>query len=173
MKTTTNTASKLAWRQTQRLPRAFELRDGETTLATLRWERVLRTLAIGESTSGRFAFERKGFLHPRVRVRTLAPRPSEAEVRLSWCGGGTLELPGGRTCRWSKSGFWRSEWAWTDGAGSPLVTVRPVFARLRRRGEAQPTSIGRDAPDLTLLLLLGWYLLVLQLDDAAVVMAAS
>ena len=174
MKTTTsNTSSRLGWRQTHSLPRAFELRDGESVVASLRWQRVFRTLAIGDAPSGQFEFERAGFLRPRVRVRARSGTPFVAEVPLSWCGGATVELPGGRTYRWSKTSFWRSEWMWSDGSGVLLVSIRPVFAGLRRGGEVRPTAAGRDCPDLAFLSLLGWYLLVLHQDDTAVVVTAA
>src|SRR5262245_2644107 len=56
----------LRWVQTGSLPRGFELRAGKEGLATLRWQKMLGSLAVGESASGAWSFKRGGFLNPRV-----------------------------------------------------------------------------------------------------------
>jgi hypothetical protein len=98
---------------------------------------------------------------------------SDAVLRLTWCGGGTLEGPGVRAYRWSNTNSWRSEWSFADSSGRPLASLTPKFAGLKHAGEVRVTPQGREARDFDLLVLLGWFMLLLISDDSAAIFATS
>jgi len=90
-----------------------------------------------------------------------------------WRGEGTLRLSGGRGYQWVNASFWRSEWAFADDAGEPLIhfqtefdaTAVPAFFKHAAAVKLEPSAL--SVPDLSLLTVLGWYLMVLMSEDAA------
>jgi hypothetical protein len=155
------------------MPREFELRDGERTRARLLWTSALRSIAEAEAPTGSWTFKRSGFLAPRVTVRDSSSNSNVATLMLTWRGGGVLHGPEDRSYRWANSSFWRSEWSLMDSAGKPLIAMSPRAFRCNPAGEVnvQPSAIA--LPDLDLLLLLGWYLIVMIMDDSAVIATAG
>jgi hypothetical protein len=85
----------------------------------------------------------------------------------NWGGGGTLDLVGRRQLRFGSANFWRSQWDWMDPADKPLVHFksRQGLFKLEGQVEIEPQAIA--SPDVPLLVMLGWYLLVLFARDAA------
>jgi hypothetical protein len=161
------------WTQPKALAREYELRAGNEVVATLRWQKTLGSLALAESADGAWTFKRSGFLSPRITVR----RPdSEADVGVfkpGWRGEGMLRLLEGRGYQWLNTSFWHSEWAFADEAGKPLVHFKTefepaaVFAIFKHAAEVTFEPSAFSVLDLSLLTLLGWYLMVLMSEDAA------
>lgn len=159
---------ELQWVQPERLNRHFELRHGDDLLGTLRWEKACGSLATGVVAESQWTFKRGGFLRPHVTVREAGSPDTIAVFEASW-GAGTLECPGSRRFRWAPSDFWRSRWTW-GCAGCPEIAAfssDPKF--MKKEGRLEVSTQGAELPELPLLALLGWYLLILAADDAAVV----
>ena len=152
-------ARNLVWVQASRRARTFELRSGEDVVGTLHVPRGF--FADAEMAGNHWTFERQGFWHSRVTVRIAG---SDAEVALflaRWTGGGSLELPRGRKLRFSSVNLLRSEWVWQESTEAPLVRFKGPHGLLRARAQVDisPNAVGD--PDMPLLLLLGWYLILL------------
>ena len=154
----------LAWIQPARTQQAFELHAGDNLVATLRFERA--SLAIGEADVHRWTFKREGFWHPRVTVRLPDSDDNAATFQPSWSGGGTLELPG-RVLRFGAANFWHSQWDWQDGEKQPLVHFKSQHGFLKMEGQVEIEPGAAAISELPLLVVLGWYLLVLFARDAA------
>jgi hypothetical protein len=163
----------LRWTQPSALAREYELRAGDETLATLRWQKAFGSLALAESADGEWTFKRSGFLSPRVTVRAPGSETELAVFRPGWRGEGALRLSDGRGYQWANTSFWRSEWAFADEAGEPLVRFKTEFepttgfAFFKQAAEVTFEHRGHSLADLSLLTLLGWYLMVLMAEDAA------
>jgi hypothetical protein len=155
----------LKWAKPSVLTAAYELRAGEDILATLRWEKTFGSLAVAESADGTWTFKRSGFLSPKVTVRVPGSESEVAVFKPSWKGEGTLQGPNGRSYQWLKTGFWRVEWAFANEAAEPLVHVKPEFAFFKLAAEVKVEPGAVSLPDLALLTLLGWYLVVLMLSE--------
>ena len=168
------------WVQPKALQRQFELRTDDQLIATLRFEKAFGTLATAESADGRWTFKRVGFLSPRVTVRRAGEETDLAEYRPRWTGTeGTLAFAAGRQYHWKTANFWATRFVWRDEGGDLLVTFQSggkkaklsdVF-KTQARVRFEPAGEGGD--DLPLLTLLGWYLIVLQQEDSAAVVAAA
>jgi hypothetical protein len=138
----------------------FELRGGDEVVGSLRWER--NSLARGETAGQQWTFKREGIWHPHVTVRIAGSDVNLGLFHPDWTGGGRLEL--GRQLRFSASSFWRPQWDWTDG-DQPLVHFerRGMF---KLESHVQIEKAVAASPDVPLLVVLGWYLLVLAALDA-------
>ena len=162
---------ELAWVQPARLKQAFELRSSDDVVATLRFERS--SLAIGESGEQRWTFKREGFWHPQITVRVPGSEDNVAVFKPSWVGG-TLELSGGRTLRFGAANFWHSQWDWSDVASqSPLVHFKGRQGILKTEGQVDIEASAVTYPELPLLVVLGWYLLILFARDSDAAAGAS
>jgi hypothetical protein len=161
---------ELLWVQPAALKREHELRAGDEVVATLRFQRG--SLADAEADGGHWTFKRQGFWHPTVTVRTAGSDDDLAVFHPRWVGGGTLEFPDGRAVQLSSANFWQSEWVWQDGE-KPLIRFKGRHGLVKARGavEIEPEDAAR--PDLAMLVLLGWYLILLHAEDSTAATSAA
>ena len=158
-------ARTLTWAHPHPFQSQYELRAGDDLLATLRWRSAFGSLADAEAADGHWTFKRVGFLKPSISVRIAGADEDLAAFRVHWDGAGELVLGDGRRYEWRPANFWHTQWAWTDAAGAPLLHFRP--AHLVRQADVEVSPAALAVPDLSLLSLLGWYLMVLRADEAA------
>jgi hypothetical protein len=162
---------ELLWVQPAARKRQFELRAGDEVVATLRFQRS--SLADAEAADHHWTFKREGFWHPRVTVRVSGSETDVALFHPSWMGGGTLELPQGKSLKLASANIWQSEWVWQEVKDVPLVRFKGRHGLLKASAQVEigPDAAHRD--DLPLLVLLGWYLILLYSQDAAAASAAT
>ena len=166
---------ELSWVQPRRIEAEYQLVRDRKTVASLRWEKALGSLATGEAGDSRWTFKRVGVFRPRVTVRVQGSETDIAVFEPGWSYTGLLRFSDGRSYRWTNVSFWELEWAFTREDGSPLVRF---FQRAKGRtgGPVRIEPGAEGLPDLPILLLLGWYLLVhmeRDADTAAAVVPAS
>lgn len=154
---------RFAWVPTTENRRAYELHLGNARLATLRWESARRHRAVAEAGSEEWTFERQGLVFSRVIVRATG---SSAEwgrfipdVPRSTSGGSLLRSTG-PALAWRHTSSPAGEWAWTDSEGQWLVRFTSVQPSAHLRSHVEIAASASLVPDLTLLVLLGWYLIV-------------
>jgi hypothetical protein len=162
----------LVWVQPARSKQAFELHASDDVVATLQFERS--SLASGESGEQKWTFKREGFWHPQVTVRIPGSDANVAVFKPAWTGGGTLDLPQGRTLHFGAANFWHSQWDWSDVASqAPLVHFKSHAGLLRMEGQVDVETTAVSYPELPLLVVLGWYLLILFARDSAAAGSAA
>lgn len=155
----------LAWEQPKRSRRQFELRAGDTTLATLRWEKALRSQAIAETADGAsWSFERKGW---GTSVLVSVGGEDMLFKRSGWGGKGHLTLPNSRTWEWKHQNFWGTTWSWVSASGETLMILKQHSGLFKTNGQVEIMPGAAMLPETPLLVLLGWYLMVIMADDAA------
>jgi hypothetical protein len=171
----------LYWIQPRGLDnRRFELRARGDAVATLGFETLCGSLARAESADGSWTFKRVGILNPRVTVRKAGEEATLAIYTPRWTGSeGTLDFPGGRVFNWTQTNFWATKYQITDAAGIPLVSFESGAEKPRlsdvfkTQARVEIDLRGRALPELPLLVLLGWYLIILQRQDTAAVVAVT
>jgi hypothetical protein len=150
-------------------PHTYQLISGADTVATLHWERPVETHAAAEAEGIHWTLKRSGFVSPTVSVLDLSTGKDLAllHVHLS---NSILQVAGGATYRWARTGFWIPAWEFQDPAGRELVDFDPVREGARLDGGLlEVTPAGRADPNLLLLLVLGWYFIVQSwIEDEAV-----
>ncbi len=158
---------ELRWERPHALKMEYELRDASDRVATLRFRRLLGSLATGESADGYWTFKSVGFLQTRATIRTSGSDQELAVFRNNtWTGGGTLELPDGRRYG-ASTNLWTTSYAFTDPVGEPLVQYRRPhgLSLMPSVVEIHPAAARLD--ELPWLVMLGWYLAIqLQLDGS-------
>jgi hypothetical protein len=159
----------LRWTQPRTMTRHFELRADADVLATLTFVTMFGSLAKGESADGCWTFKRGGFIRTHVTVRECQAQEDLAIFRNNtWSGGGTLELPDGRRYA-ANSNFWQTRYDIRTIDETPVVTFERIRGMLHLGSEVTMHAGSRRLPELPWLIMLGWYLTVMQHRDAAVV----
>ncbi len=163
----------LVWTQPKAMRREYQLKNGDELVGRLYFEKSCGSLATAEIASQNWTFKREGFLHPRVTVRAPNSDANLAVFHPNWSGSGVVEFPDGRQIHWRHTSFWRSEWAFVQGAERQLVRFKQHegFMKISARLEFDPA--GAAAPDLAMLAALGWYLMLLTAQDSAAVAVLS
>ena len=158
----------LFWAQTHALKHEYELRAGDGVVATLRWQKRFGSLALGEAAEGAWTFKRGGFLRPHVTIREANSGIEVARFEAGWLGGGTIELHG-VTLRFGTSNFWGSEQAWTNASDEHLIYFKDRSSLLKSRARVTIEPSAASTPELSLLVLLGWYVTILTAEGEAIV----
>ena len=160
---------ELEWVQPQALKRHHELRAGEQVVAVIDFER--QTLATAFAAGAAWTFKREGFWHPHVTVRKAGDGTQIAVFQPHFSGGGELKLSGGDVYALKIASFWHSEWQWSH-EGLVLVTTRRPSGLLKSSGIVDIPAGARAVPETELLVVLGWYLMLLYAQDMAVQVGA-
>ena len=164
----------MQWMQASAAERTYELRAGDDVVATRRWQKARGSLALAESVEGKWTFKRTGFFSPRITVRAVG---TESDIAVftpdGFAGRGTLELADGGKFRWATMSFWRSQMAFCSEAGQPLVHYKPESALQLAAAKVEIEQAGAAIPELSLLVLLGWYFMLLMAEDSIATSAVA
>jgi hypothetical protein len=161
---------ELLWIQPAGRRREHELRAADDVVATLRFQRG--SLAEAEAEGHHWTFKRQGFWQPRVTVRAPGSDADVAVFRPRWAGGGTLDFADGRSVRLSSANFWQSQWVWQE-KDQPLILFKGRHGIVKAKGAVEIQPGAESRPDTPLLVLLGWYLILLHADDTAAATAGA
>lgn len=160
-------APELRWFHPEPTERYHELRGEEGKVASIRWAKERGTLATAQWGSRAWTFKRYGFLHPKVTIRLTDSDRTLGRFEPNMSGGGVLHLGAGLDYQLFGN-FWRGEWRWADPAGKDLVEFKRDFSVVEKN-EGHLTWVGQDVPEETfqLLVLFGWYVVIMMAEDAA------
>jgi hypothetical protein len=137
----------------------YELRAGAAVLANLRWHDAAGVLATATASNGHWTFRRG--LRPRPYV---AVRAADIAIFEHGWEGGVLRFADGRSFRWGCNSIgMRSEWV--DDGPILRMLARPGFPPAGGQVVIEPAAAAR--PELALLVLLGWHLMLLVGDAMA------
>ena len=151
------------------MTRHFELHADGDALATLTFGSMFGSLARGQSADGCWTFKRGGFIRTHVTIRDCDAQDDLAIFRNSnWSGGGTLEFPDGRRYV-ANCNFWQTRYDIRTTDETPVVTFEHVRGVLHLTSDVIVHPQSRGVRELPWLVMLGWYLTVMQHGDAAVV----
>ncbi|MBW3670933.1 MAG: hypothetical protein KY432_04595 [Acidobacteria bacterium] len=75
-------------------------------------------------------------------------------------GGGMAHADDGHLYRWYAN-LWRAEWGWMSSGQNDLVKFRRSFDVVEKQeGAVELLEAGREVPNLELMILVGWYLII-------------
>jgi len=164
---------ELQWLQPKGLNRSFELHSGVTLVARLDFQSAWGSLAIAATAAQSWSFKRVGFFKTRVTAR-IAGQPDDIAIfHPNWLGEGWIEIAGGRRYFWKSANFWASRFVISTEDGSPIITYQegvehPKFADwFKTQAGVRVEYPARGLPETPMLILLGWYLIVLHQEDSA------
>ena len=157
--------SELAWRQPA-IAQTFELSGPAGIYARMELKKLASSRANGISSRATFAFERQGMLKSHISIR-LADSPQLLAIYEPNFTGqkGLLKYSGGQSVEFRATNFLKTEWQWLTPSGDGLIGFR-----LKGAGKPHATVFlgddGLQRVDLDLLLLLGFYVLLLLREES-------
>jgi len=174
----TTITSHLSWHQPKTLQRDYELRDGDRRFGALTFVRLSGSLAEASVGEDNWTFKRVGFFRTRVTVRERGQNVDLAVYHPNGFGSeGELELASGRSYKWVHASFWATKFQFVDRSGNVVVAFKPGSeeskwsAIFKYQAFVEINAPASQLEELPLLVSLGWYLMVLQNDDATVIAA--
>lgn len=159
------------WRPLKGKRRSWGLVVGGRDLATVSMPKLFGNLAIAETPAGRWTFKRVGVFRQVVTVRRPDEEENLATMARRWGKESLLECRG-RRFTWRRESFWGRRWSWVASDGSLLVGFKTRMG-FRYSATVEVSREARRYEDTPLLLVLGWYLIVLQAQEAAAAAAAG
>jgi hypothetical protein len=164
--TSAATGRPLRWNSLRWFKRDFELRAGDDSVGTLSFRSMWSYLATATSADGTWTFQRTGFWRPEIRVRVSGSDADIAVFRYKmWENGGCLEFRDGRKFRITDK-HWGTRFEIRSDRDEVLMSLR-ASSWTESSAEVEPAPEAGKLPELSLLLLFGWYLAVLTRDEAA------
>jgi hypothetical protein len=153
----------LQWTPAKVGERAFELHSGYQVLALLYSQKGTNRM-IGEAADGRwaFAFRRRSFWNADIVITWVASQAEIAVVKLGsvvFVTRPCLAFSDGRLFTFKKTSFWREEWVWLNKEGTPLMHFQHSNHLI-----VVPSALRLREPSL--LVIVGWYLIVLRQEVA-------
>ena len=162
----------LMWVQPKAMKQQFELRCGDEVLAVMQWQNSWRSGAAAETAEGSWSYKRQGF-RQQVSIETNRADFPVPTLSRRWTGSATLSFPDGHTYHWKRNGFWGIKRAWTTPEGTLLVAFKTKYGFMKTGGEVEIDPFAASLPELSLLMSLGWYLMVMEARDAAAAASSS
>lgn len=158
---------ELKWVQPHAMKREYELRAGDEIAATLRFRNAFGSFAAAAGADGEWTFKRVGFLQTRVTIRAAGSENDLAVFKNNtWKGGGTLELPDGRSYP-ADTNFWATRYAFKTETGEPLIRYRKIGGFLHMSSAVEIDPLARHMPEMPWMVMLGWYLTLMMYSDSA------
>lgn len=163
----------LAFVQPRAMERTWELRAGGEPAGALEFRSAFGSLAFARAAGSSWTFKRVGFFATRATARPEGSPEDAVVYTPRWSGQeGEVVLAGGERLRFGTANFWGTRFALGDAGGRAIATLgpEPEIHRLSDLFRTQalvvvdPSAAAR--PDLALLLLFAWYLVVLHHEDA-------
>jgi hypothetical protein len=153
----------LQWRRVKWWKREFELRSGDGVLAKLYRQKGMPGV-IGEAMDGQWNFKRRSFWNGDIVITDLA---TQAEIGIAKRGRKkSLAFADGRTLTLKKTSRWKHEWVWLNDEGTPLI-------HFQSNKHLTLEYAAFSFPELSLLVILGWHLIVLQQEEEAATAASA
>ncbi len=167
------------WVQPKISRNCYQLRAGEDLLAELEFPRWFSSQALASAIDGHWTFSQTGFFDSRVIVCSLRDETELAVFRPKWIRSeGSIQFIGGPSFIWKSANFWATKYVIQDSSGKPLILFRQgiedvslaALFKIQAAVDIQPAAQGLK--ELSLLVLLGWYLIIRQHQESAAAAAA-
>jgi hypothetical protein len=164
----------LIWVPTATFKTRYDLiAPDNTTLATLDMSNWT-SRAHATVPEGTLFMQKESWTGLKVAISLGEQGPQFATYQRKWTGtSGQLVFPDGRAFHWGKVNFWGTQKAWTDPTGN-MIYVQFSVGSFSRKSNVDIRPQAAEIPELSLLLVLGLYnILVERRNSAAAASAAS
>jgi nitrogen fixation protein len=157
----------LAWVEVKSWKACYELRAGAQVAAIMEMDGAFKVTATAHSAQGSWHLARHGLF--KMYSNVTPETQSEPILRLDnvWWDGGSIILPNGRKLLWRNMNFWGTKFAFVDAATEHTLITYNYRGFLKSNADVVLSPEAESLSDLTMLLSLGWYLVVRHMMDAA------
>ncbi len=139
----------------------YELRCRDEVVAALFPIKASGTLYAAVAADGRWTFKRSGFLSPRVTVRRPGEETDVATLMLNWPRSGKLTFDDGRVYQWRAAHRRQHYSKWMDESGAIVAKLTSWASPGRHDAQVEIAPATSGVRDLSLLIMLGWYCVIL------------
>ncbi len=145
------------------------LRQGDRTLATLKWQGWFSQAAHGEFLPhGAWTFDRPRWFSRDIEVHSADSNRLVAVMRFRWTGAGEIEVMSGHRYGWRPINFWQTHWVLTDSAENVVIAFENRSGFFKQQLAMICGSTALPEAERALLALMGRYALALkEADDAS------
>lgn len=164
---------QLMWKQVAFGAREFELRAGDDLVGRLYWPKWLSDRAVAICADGKWLIDRLGFFRDKVVVTDISSRVRVGSFVRNWLGDGMLSLVIGREYQWFRTKVFSNSWAFADKNDVVLIEIHDWMRCFKHEAEVKLRMGVISLPELSLLILIGWYLAYMNIQDAAAAVAAA
>jgi hypothetical protein len=163
----------LIWKQTGLGARDFELWSRDDLVARLYWPKLLSQRAVAECSVGTWHIERVGFFRQRTVVTPAHSDLEIASFEAGWLGDGDLALADGRMLHWYRTKALGNAWALADPSDNVLIEIQAGTHWFKYHADVILWDRGESWAELSLLILVAWYLAYIQIQDSAAAVAVT
>jgi hypothetical protein len=164
---------QLRWKQVAFGARDFELRAGDDLVGRLYWPKWLSDRAVAKCAEGVWLIDRPGFFRDKVVVTDVGSRVRVGIFVPNWLGDGKLSLTNGRLYQWYRTKAFSNSWAFADKNEVVLIEIHDWMRCFKHEAEVKLRIGVISLPEISLLILIGWYLAYMNIQDAAAAVAAA
>jgi hypothetical protein len=164
---------QLLWKQTKWGGRYFELLSSDERVGHLNWPKWLSDMAVAEGGDGKWIIDRVGFFRDRVVVTDVENGVEVASVEFDWLGDGEVTLANGKVYNWYRTGILSNHWTLADENDDLVFEIKEWMHWFKHRADIELRVGSITRPELPFLIYLGWYLALMQMQDAAAVVAVT
>ena len=164
----TRQLSGLEWHQESAFGRTYHLKVGDSVMAELAFPKSLGTLAEARTAGSAWSFKRRGVFSTMIGARLLGQESEIATYQPNWASSkGLLKLENGEEFHLKTANFWASEWALLTVDGQEMLRYHNQ-GFLKHGARLEVSERAKQHPQLQLLVLLTWYILVMYQMDSSV-----
>lgn len=155
---------EMEWSYPEPGEQAFVLRAHGERIGLLRFEKQPGARSVAEWDGQRWTFERHGLFHPSVTVRCEGSGEIVAAFTPSPAGGGGVAFSTGKHFGWAREHPWASTWCFRSKEHKSTVCVSQRAGPLTAGAKVTVCPNAATAPETPLLVLLAWYLRVVEFE---------
>lgn len=153
------------WIQTRAFLNLFELRSGRQLAGSFLWihskKRPRRNLiSSGITADGNWIFETTYYIHPRVTVRSSSSNQIDAVFVATLSGSGILTCASGSSYAWRNMDPFGNHFGFSERGKEEILVFSPGLSTLQKGAKMFIDGQIESTPELSLLALLGFYLLL-------------
>lgn len=150
---------------------SFTLSSGDASVATLVWAEGEGSLATADSSEGAWTLKRGGFLNPHITVRAVTNGRGDLARLTAHFSHHRIDVAGRAGYRFHRAGLLVPAWTISSDDGVEVAHIEPVReGRTLVGGAVVVPADATQRPELLLLIVLGWYFIVLAwFEDEALV----
>jgi hypothetical protein len=168
-----NSTIEIQVKKPKAFKRRYEFYENDRQVALLDYEKAYKSCAIAVIDDKKWKLRRVGFWKSYIEIIAEQSPYTKTRIEFSWTFKTRYRAENGKEYVLKNTSSWKSKWAWLDENKNPVIEIKSCQFKRENRGHIL-IHANKPAPkELLLLMLVGWYQVTAQENNAAVVIAAT
>lgn len=152
---------ELTWFTKDNWNRNFELKFDNEIVATINFPSIWNRKAVCVTASGSWTIKLSGVFKPELTVRIKDSQQNIVKVPIQYAKPKKpIRLPSGNIYAFKKESTWKTDYSWFY-EDEPIFSFKPLISFNKKRLSVAFTKVNLPEDDLSLLLLIGSYLVMM------------